>query len=124
MATTIATTTENSTATIIATADIQTFFEQQNILVVNPTIKRTKENKVPFLTFLAEGENKEDKAVSHNIYFSENAAKLIEEGEQFDEDTFDLKYEMKYIEDSETGEQYIKIGSKGSSVYRAVRRRK
>ena len=124
MATTVQTTTENSTATIIATADIQTFFEQQNILVVNPIIKRTKENKVPFLTFLAEGENKGDKAVSHNIYFSENAAKLIEEGEQFDEDTFDLKYEMKYIEDSETGEQYIKIGSKGSSVYRAVRRRK
>ena len=124
MATTAQTTTENSTATIIATADIQTFFEQQNILVVNPIIKRTKENKVPFLTFLAEGENKGDKAVSHNIYFSENAAKLIEEGEQFDEDTFDLKYEMKYIEDSETGEQYIKIGSKGSSVYRAVRRRK
>ena len=124
MATIAQTTTENSTATIIATADIQTFFEQQNILVVNPTIKRTKENKVPFLTFLAEGENKGDKAVAHNIYFSENAAKLIEEGEQFDEDTFDLKYEMKYIEDSESGEMYIKIGSKGSSVYRAVRRRK
>ena len=124
MATTAQTTTENSTATIIATADIQTFFEQQNILVVNPIIKRTKENNVPFLTFLAEGENKGDKSVAHNIYFSDNAAKLIEEGEKFDEDTFDLKYEMKYIEDKESGERYIKIGSKGSSVYRAVRRRK
>ena len=124
MSTTIATTTENSTATIIATADIQTFFETQDILVVNPIIKRTKENNIPYLTFLAEGEKPGDKAVAHNIYFTSNAAKLIEEGEEFNEDTFDLKYEMKYIEDSESGEQYIKIGSKGSSVYRAVRKRK
>lgn len=124
MATIAQTTIENSTATIIATADIQTFFEQQDIIVVNPIIKRTKENDIPFLTFLAKGENPGDKAVAYNIYFTENAAKLIEEGEEFDEDTFDLKYEMKYIEDTASGEQYIKIGSKGSSVYRAVRRRR
>lgn len=101
---------------------LDAFYEDNNISSVSD-IKGTVDNKIPFVTFLTPGENGE-KATAHNIYFSEEARKLVKPGDMFDEDNFDSQFRFYYFRNETTDEKFITIGLVGNSVYRPVKRKK
>ena len=99
---------------------LDAFYEDNNISSVSD-IKATVDNKIPFVTFLTPGENGE-KATAHNIYFSEEARKLVKPGDMFDEDNFDNQFRFYYFHNETTNEKFITIGLVGNSIYRPVKR--
>lgn len=102
---------------------LDAFYEDNNIIAVSSNIKGTVDNKIPFVTFLTPGENGE-KATAHNIYFSEEARKLVKPGDKFDEDNFDNQFRFYYFHNETTDEKFITIGLVGNSVYRPVKRKR
>ena len=101
---------------------LDAFYEDNNISSVSD-IKGTVDNKIPFVTFLTPGENGE-KASAHNIYFSEEARKLVKPGDMFDEDNFDSQFRFYYFHNKTTDEKFITIGFIGNSAYRPVKRKR
>ena len=99
---------------------LDAFYEDNNISSVSD-IKGTVDKKIPFVTFLTPGENGE-KATAHNIYFSEEARKLVKPGDIFDEDNFDSQFRFYYFHNETTNEKFITIGLVGNSIYRPVKR--